>query len=315
MLNKDNFFNNVTIKHGHKETIKHIAFSNNSNFMVSICKQSTKIWKVLAKVMGSFMTIPHKDSGDNEEEIVKPLSAIDNSGTMVIVYRGGLQFSLYKILDRNEFKKEETYHLRKEIRANGYENTFDFTSGRDTIDDVAFLSDESAEFPTKFRVYLTLNKVTYHATVSISDSVTRLVKAERFSDQSIFDVDTENNSSVQRAQQRMRAFVDQEISNGNSVFFPSDDTRFAIVLNRKNEDEKHFMVYDVKRDNFVRKVSKKTNYDEAACVNSSATLLTFVEGMDLSVRSIRLPNSSVLGDTLRPRFVRADAKLNPGIAC
>ena len=113
----------------------------------------------------------------------------------------------------------------------------------------------------------------------------------------------------------MRAFVDQEISNGNTVFFPSDDTRFAVVLNRKNEDEKHFMVYDVKRDNFVRKVSKKTNYDEAACVNSSATLLTFVEGMDLSVRSIRLPNSSVLGDTLRPRFVRADAKLNPGIAC
>ena len=315
MLNKDNYFNNVTIKHGHKETIKHIAFSNNSNFMVSICKQSTKIWKVLAKVMGSFMTIPHKDSGDNEEEIVKPMSAIDNSGTMIIVYRGGLQFSLYKVVDREQYKKEETYHLRKEIRANGYENTFDFTSGRDTIDDIAFLSDDSAEFPTKFRVYLTLNKVAYHATVSISDSVTRLVKTERFSDQSVFGMETENNSSIQRAQQRMRAFVDQEVNNGNTVFFPSDDTRFAVVLNRKNEDEKHFMVYDVKRDNFVRKVSKKTNYDEAACVNSSATLLTFVEGMDLSVRSIRLPNSSVLGDTLRPRFVRADAKLNPGIAC
>ena len=87
------------------------------------------------------------------------------------------------------------------------------------------------------------------------------------------------------------------------------------MLNKQDVDEKHFMVYDVKRDNFVRRVAKKTNYDEAACVNSSATLLTFVEGMDLSVRSIRLPNSSVLGDTLRPRFVRADAKLNPGIAC
>ena len=99
------------------------------------------------------------------------------------------------------------------------------------------------------------------------------------------------------------------------MFFPSDDTRFAIVLNKENPDEKHFMVYDVKRANFVRKVQKKTNYDEAACVNSSATLLTFVEGLDLSVKSIRLPNSSVLGDTLRPRFVRADAKLNPGIAC
>lgn len=113
----------------------------------------------------------------------------------------------------------------------------------------------------------------------------------------------------------MRAFVDQQIDLGNSVFFPSDDTRFAIVLNRQDKDEKHFMVYDVKRDNFVRKVQKKTNYDEAACVNASATLLTFVEGLDLVVRSIRLPNSAILGDTLRPRFVRADTKLNPGIAC
>ena len=52
----------------------------------------------------------------------------------------------------------------------------------------------------------------------------------------------------------MRALVDSEIGKGNSMFFPSDDTRFAIVLNRENPDEKHFMVYDVKRANFVRKV-------------------------------------------------------------
>ena len=71
------------------------------------------------------------------------------------------------------------------------------------------------------------------------------------------------------------------------------------------------MIYDVKRDNFVRRVSKKTNYDEAVATNSSATLLTYVEGMDLSVRSIRLPNSSVLVNTLRPRYCIADDKLNP----
>ena len=52
----------------------------------------------------------------------------------------------------------------------------------------------------------------------------------------------------------MRGLVDSEIGKGNSMFFPSDDTRFAIVLNKENPDEKHFMVYDVKRANFVRKV-------------------------------------------------------------
>ena len=66
----------------------------------------------------------------------------------------------------------------------------------------------------------------------------------------------------------MRAFVEQQLELGNKVFFPSEDTRFAIVLNRQDSDEKHFMIYDVKRDNFVRRVSKKTNYDEAACINA-----------------------------------------------
>ncbi len=72
------------------------------------------------------------------------------------------------------------------------------------------------------------------------------------------------------------------------------------------------MVYDVKRDNFIKRVAKKTNYDEACCINSNATLLTYVEGSELSVRSIRLPNSSILIDQLRPRYIVAESKLNPG---
>ena len=74
------------------------------------------------------------------------------------------------------------------------------------------------------------------------------------------------------------------------------------------------MVYDVQRDNFVRRVTKMTTH-EAACVNSSATLLTFVDGAEISVRSIRLPNSKVLVNTLRPRYLVAENKLNPGQAC
>lgn len=113
----------------------------------------------------------------------------------------------------------------------------------------------------------------------------------------------------------MRALVEREIGLDNRVFFPSEDTRFAVVLNRQDRDEKHFMVYDVKRDNFIRRIAKKTNYDEAAAINSNATLLTFVEGMEMNVRSIRLPNSAVLIDTLRPRYLIAESKLNPGQAC
>ena len=101
---------------------------------------------------------------------------------------------------------------------------------------------------------MTVKGLSYHATVNIEDEVAKFVKVDKFSDQSIFAVDAENNQHMQRAQQRMRALVDSEIGKGNSMFFPSDDTRFAIVLNKENPDEKHFMVYDVKRANFVRKV-------------------------------------------------------------
>ena len=46
------------------------------------------------------------------------MSAIDNSGEMVIIYRGKLQFNLYKIHDRNEASKIKTFNVREEIRAN-----------------------------------------------------------------------------------------------------------------------------------------------------------------------------------------------------
>ena len=87
----------MTIKHGHKETIKCLAFSLNSNFMVSICSQSTKVWKVLDNIMGNFLTIPQKDErvNDKDDEIARPIAAIDNSGENIVIYRGGLEFNVY----------------------------------------------------------------------------------------------------------------------------------------------------------------------------------------------------------------------------
>ena len=152
-LDKSNFFNNVTVKHGHKETIKHIAFSANSNFMVSICKQSTKVWKVLQNIMGSFLTVPQKDVNDKDDEVSKPLCAIDNKAELVIIYRGGLEFNLYKIHDRSEYTKKDSINIRKEILANGHEGMFEFAASRDSVDDVLFVGGDD---PTQFRVYMTV---------------------------------------------------------------------------------------------------------------------------------------------------------------
>ena len=47
---------------------------------------------------------------------------------------------------------------------------------------------------------MTVKGLSYHATVNIEDEVAKFVKVDKFSDQSIFAVDAENNQHMQRAQ-------------------------------------------------------------------------------------------------------------------
>ena len=46
---------------------------------------------------------------------------------------------------------------------------------------------------------MTVKGQSYHATVNIDDEVAKFVKAEKFSDQSVFALDTENNKHNERA--------------------------------------------------------------------------------------------------------------------
>ena len=65
------------------------------------------------------------------------------------------------------------------------------------------------------------------------------------------------------------------------------------------------------RNEFIRKVAKKTMFDEATAVNNQGTMMAFVEDTDINVRSIRIPNNATLIDNLRPRIAVAESKLNP----
>lgn len=54
--------------------------------------------------------------------------------------------------------------------------------------------------------------------------------------------------------------------------------------------------------------------DEAFAIDSSGRILALIDGDYIELRSIRLPNNSVLIDCLRPRFRVPDLKLNPADA-
>jgi len=98
------------------------------------------------------------------------------------------------------------------------------------------------------------------------------------------------------------------------LFFPDKDVNTVALLNREDRSNKYILLFDIRRNGFVRKIPKKTMDDEAMCLNESGRLLVFVEGNQIRFKLVRLPNSSVLIDNLRPRYARAEANLNPAQA-
>ena len=88
--------------------------------------------------------------------------------------------------------------------------------------------------------------------------------------------------------------------------------RFLAVYNKTDDRQnKHYQIYDNLRDRFVRKVAKRTQFDEAVCLLNDASTMAFIENDEISIRSIRMPNNATLIDNLRPRIAVAESKLNP----
>ena len=87
--------------------------------------------------------------------------------------------------------------------------------------------------------------------------------------------------------------------------------RLIAVYNDEDKQNKFYRIYDNLRNEYIRKVAKKTMFDEAVAINCSGTMLAFVEDTEISVRSIRFPNNATLIDNLRPRIAVAESKLNP----
>ena len=87
-----------------------------------------------------------------------------------------------------------------------------------------------------------------------------------------------------------------------------------MVAFQEDPEDKYYMVYDLQRANYTRRIEKKQMADEAAAINDKGTIMVFVEDEKLAIRTIRVPNSSVLVNRLRHRFAVAETKINPAQA-
>ena len=87
--------------------------------------------------------------------------------------------------------------------------------------------------------------------------------------------------------------------------------RLVCIYNKEDRNQKHYRIYDNLRNDYIRKIAKKTMFDEACALNTTGTLIAFIEDANITIRSIRMPNNATLIDNLRPRIAVAESKLNP----
>ena len=52
--------------------------------------------------------------------------------------------------------------------------------------------------------------------------------------------------------------INKEIEAKSSIAFPDKETNTMVLLNRETEGDHHFLVYDLLRSDYTRRVAKKS---------------------------------------------------------
>lgn len=88
------------------------------------------------------------------------------------------------------------------------------------------------------------------------------------------------------------------------------------VLNREETTEKHYLIFDIRRDGYIRRLTKKDIESEAFAIDTTGKMMAYIDGQDLLVKLVRVPNSAPLIDQMRPRYsVDNQSRMAPAAAC
>jgi len=140
-------------------------------------------------------------------------------------------------------------------------------------------------------------------------------KVKNFEDRSAFTLEAgQGVVNIRQMQDILTLLIDDELRAGNVLNFPSDEVNTVAVLNKDDPNEKYYTIFDIRRNGYFRRVSKHHMETEAFTVDSTGKFIAYIDGPEILVRSIRIPNQSSLIDTLRPRYQKAEQKLAPASA-
>jgi hypothetical protein len=141
-LDKQLYFQNTSLQHGHKHRVRQIQFSANNKYMTTISSDACKLWRVGANLIGEVIMIPFEGESKEEKEDDHFHCCASSSGNFVIVMRGSFFLDIYKVDAEGErFERKEKINLKREILANNNPG-FEFDWLKDTVHDVRFLDVE-----------------------------------------------------------------------------------------------------------------------------------------------------------------------------
>ena len=97
--------------------------------------------------------------------------------------------------------------------------------------------------------------------------------------------------------------INEEKTLKNKFVFPQvGDITTVVVLNREDIDDKFFLIFDVRKNGFIRRIKKTSMQDEAFAIDHLGKLLAYPDGDTLHIKQVRLPNCNELINVLKPRF-------------
>lgn len=102
------------------------------------------------------------------------------------------------------------------------------------------------------RVYFTKVKELYFIDVQLSDSVPKMRKAKAFEDRSVLVLQQAKNLAV--LQNTLQTLINDETRAGNLLSFPETESNTVAVLKKETPDEKHILIFDIKRNTYIRKI-------------------------------------------------------------
>ena len=97
-------------------------------------------------------------------------------------------FTIYEIINKDDFRKKDSVNLKRELQANGV-NNFDFVMGRDSVHRIKIVGGDR---PTHLRVYLTVNGKDKIANIKLTDGVADLAELVPYKDEPIFTMTDED---------------------------------------------------------------------------------------------------------------------------